>query len=248
MPNDLHTMPLKVEALLSSFRVAQLELDEFGAYLRLLCYSWLNDGVLPKPGLSQAKARLKLGLWGDENHDRMMANVVDEFFPICDDGERRNPKINAVIQEVKERRAKLSEAGKRGAQARLKPGLRVAKARLKGGLSIQSQSQSQRSKEKETIVSTKKKPKSVFQPPTPEEARKHYDQKSYTFDLVKWFSHYESNGWRVGKNPMKSWKASMVTWERSNAPSPSVPETYKPWEQPTEDELRIRAMEKKPWE
>lgn len=26
------------------------------------------------------------------------------------------------------------------------------------------------------------------------------------------FNHYESNGWKVGKNPMKSWKASAANW------------------------------------
>lgn len=26
------------------------------------------------------------------------------------------------------------------------------------------------------------------------------------------FNHYESNGWRVGKNPMKSWKHAVTNW------------------------------------
>lgn len=29
------------------------------------------------------------------------------------------------------------------------------------------------------------------------------------------FDHYEANGWKVGKNPMKDWKASVRTWEKS---------------------------------
>lgn len=34
-------------------------------------------------------------------------------------------------------------------------------------------------------------------------------------DPQAWFHHYESNGWRVGRNPMKSWKSAVVTWEKN---------------------------------
>jgi len=30
------------------------------------------------------------------------------------------------------------------------------------------------------------------------------------------FDYYEANGWRVGKNPMKDWKAAVRTWKRNN--------------------------------
>ncbi|GEM_PF-3557652 len=29
---------------------------------------------------------------------------------------------------------------------------------------------------------------------------------------VSFLNHYESNGWKVGKNPMKSWKHAVTTW------------------------------------
>ena len=28
-----------------------------------------------------------------------------------------------------------------------------------------------------------------------------------------WLNHYEANGWMVGKNKMKDWKASDRTWK-----------------------------------
>jgi len=31
----------------------------------------------------------------------------------------------------------------------------------------------------------------------------------------KFLDHYESNGWKVGRNPMKDWKAAVRTWERN---------------------------------
>jgi len=34
-------------------------------------------------------------------------------------------------------------------------------------------------------------------------------------DPHKFYNHYESNSWKVGKNPMKDWKAAVRTWERT---------------------------------
>ena len=32
-------------------------------------------------------------------------------------------------------------------------------------------------------------------------------------EVQKFINHYESNGWRVGKNPMKSWPAALNNWK-----------------------------------
>ena len=34
-------------------------------------------------------------------------------------------------------------------------------------------------------------------------------------EAEKFFNYYESNGWRVGKNPMKSWTSASVNWKRN---------------------------------
>ena len=35
-------------------------------------------------------------------------------------------------------------------------------------------------------------------------------------EAEKFFNFYESNGWKVGKNPMKDWKASVRSWESNS--------------------------------
>ena len=42
-------------------------------------------------------------------------------------------------------------------------------------------------------------------------------EKGYNFDAESFMAHYESNGWKIGRNktPMKSWKAACVTWSKS---------------------------------
>lgn len=38
-------------------------------------------------------------------------------------------------------------------------------------------------------------------------------------EAEKFWHYYESNGWKVGRNPMKSWKSSLELWLRRNKPS-----------------------------
>ena len=33
-------------------------------------------------------------------------------------------------------------------------------------------------------------------------------------DAVRFVDYYTANGWKVGKNPMKDWRAAVRTWER----------------------------------
>lgn len=39
----------------------------------------------------------------------------------------------------------------------------------------------------------------------------------------KWYDHYTANGWKVGKNKMKDWKAAVRTWEDDEDAASSGP-------------------------
>lgn len=54
-----------------------------------------------------------------------------------------------------------------------------------------------------------------FKPPTLDEVCRHVAAKGYSFDPVAFFSHYESNGWLVGRTKMKNWHSACITWERN---------------------------------
>ena len=54
-----------------------------------------------------------------------------------------------------------------------------------------------------------------FTPPTLEEIKAYCIERSNNVDPVRFFNYYESNGWKVGRNRMKDWKAAVRTWERS---------------------------------
>lgn len=59
-------------------------------------------------------------------------------------------------------------------------------------------------------LESKRSPSNKFTPPSL------LDIIAYLDDVVlskKFFCHYESNGWKVGKNSMKSWRAAADQWK-----------------------------------
>lgn len=66
-----------------------------------------------------------------------------------------------------------------------------------------------------------------FIPPTVDEVTAYADEKGYTaFDAERFIAYYESNGWKVGRNPMKDWRATVRGWvarDRSGKPAQKNP-------------------------
>ena len=54
-----------------------------------------------------------------------------------------------------------------------------------------------------------------FVPPTEDEVALYCIERRNHVNAQKFVDYYSSNGWKVGRNPMKDWKAAVRTWERS---------------------------------
>lgn len=57
-----------------------------------------------------------------------------------------------------------------------------------------------------------KPPHPRFSPPSVEEVQAYCIEKGYAVDPARFVDYYTSNGWKVGKNPMKDWKAAVRNW------------------------------------
>lgn len=57
---------------------------------------------------------------------------------------------------------------------------------------------------------------SKFFPPTIDQIIEYCNERQNNVDADKWLDYYTSNGWMVGKNKMKCWKAAIRTWEKNN--------------------------------
>ena len=51
-----------------------------------------------------------------------------------------------------------------------------------------------------------------FVKPTVEEIAAFCKEKKYNVNAQQFFSYYESNGWKIGRNAMKSWQAAVQNW------------------------------------
>lgn len=53
-------------------------------------------------------------------------------------------------------------------------------------------------------------------------ATKNLDLRAIDFDPEYFCDYYESNGWHVGKRPMKDWKATVRRWLRTSKPKNGI--------------------------
>ena len=72
---------------------------------------------------------------------------------------------------------------------------------------------------KGSLVEDKKdiEPQKRFTKPTIEEVQAYCQERNKGVDAQKWYDYYSANGWKVGKNPMKDWRAAIRTWERGDS-------------------------------
>jgi hypothetical protein len=115
-------------------------------------------------------------------------------------------QMNEFIN-VSEKRA---IAGVLGGKAKAKQLPEFDKAKL-------SYKDKDKDKDKDKI---EKKTTSRFTPPNLSDVKSYCLERNNLVDAEKWFNHYTSNGWMVGKNKMKDWKAAVRTWEKNSFGTP----------------------------
>ena len=76
-----------------------------------------------------------------------------------------------------------------------------------------------------------------FIPPTVDEVKEYIDSVGSQVDAESFVAFYESKGWMVGKNKMRSWKAAIVTWEKRNNLKRIPPKKTEDEEKAVDEEL-----------
>lgn len=69
----------------------------------------------------------------------------------------------------------------------------------------------EKKKEKEIVYAA-----SRFHPPTAEEVQAYCLSRNNEVDAQRFVDYYTANGWKVGRNPMRDWRAAVRTWERGD--------------------------------
>lgn len=63
---------------------------------------------------------------------------------------------------------------------------------------------------------------SRFTPPTFDEVKAYCSERKNNVDAQRFIDYYTANGWKVGRNSMRDWKAAVRTWERSGDNKPAT--------------------------
>jgi uncharacterized protein YdaU (DUF1376 family) len=207
-----------------------LSLIEHGAYNLLLHNYYSTEGCLAgeKPRLYR--------LCGATSPDEQRAvdYVIDKFFPI-NQGRLTNKRADREMESRKQFLEEQARKGRLGGRPRKNPDESRGKAGAKAGEKPKGKPEESLpgpgpgpgpvpdplpvpdpvpEKDQERIVP--RPGNGRFTPPTLEEVSEYCKSRGNNIDPVKFHAHYTANGWRVGKNPMKVWKAAVVTWERGN--------------------------------
>ena len=135
--------------------------------------------------------------------------------------ERMDRDNAAYMEKVEKRR----EAGKLGGRPKANAyDENQTKAKKANGFS-EKQNNPDTVPDTDTVPVIKKesKEKSMrFSPPTRQNVAEYCAEKGYSgFDVERFLDYYTSNGWMVGKNKMRDWKAAVRNWARAGtAPKP----------------------------
>ncbi len=88
------------------------------------------------------------------------------------------------------------------------------------GIDIEKEKEKEKEEEKEnnSVPQAESRAKR-FTPPTVEEVKAYCAERKNNVDAQRFVDYYTSNGWLVGKNKMKDWRAAVRTWERNGTSS-----------------------------
>ena len=74
--------------------------------------------------------------------------------------------------------------------------------------------------EETKLIETVKPTIKRFKKPTGEEVHLYCNERKNKVCADTFIDFYDSNGWKVGKNPMKDWRAAVRNWEKNNYQAP----------------------------
>lgn len=155
-----------------------------------------------------------------ELSDKRCAQWLKSFASDLVAGNTQDEFTQSLIDEAKRYKENKSLAGKKGMEKRYQslnsviPEVQhIDNNDITKGV-ITSNSSSTETKE-ELKDKTKR-----FVPPSIMEVETFVKEKGYSVDPAKWLNYYTANGWKVGKNKMVDWRASVRTWEPKKQETP----------------------------
>jgi len=185
-------------------------LKGIGAFWCIIEMLYENEGVLMRTECERIAFELRVDC-------DFILSMIDDFDLFQNDGDIFYSK--SVLNRLETINAKRDKAKK---SAEMRWGYANALRTQSDGNAVKE------SKEKKSIY-IEKETKTRFVKPNRDDVRKYMIELEMSDLSQRFVDYYESNGWRVGKNPMKDWRACVRTWKQQNNEKPKTTESfYKP--------------------
>lgn len=187
-------------------------------YLKMLLRSIMSDGKLYFDGLEDDFAS-ELALDLDEKEENVQITIQyllkSGLLEMCSDEEYYLPdtKDSTGCETAVASRVRKHRERKKALQCNTD--VTQVKQLCNGEIEKELEIDIEIEKEIDSSASTTTKRKR-FEKPTLSQITQYCLERNNNVNAEQFYDYYESNGWKVGKNSMKDWKAAVRTWEKNN--------------------------------
>ena len=187
-------------------------------YLKMLLRSIMSDGKLYFDGLEDDFAS-ELALDLDEKEENVQITIQyllkSGLLEMCSDEEYYLPdtKDSTGCETAVASRVRKHRERKKALQCNTD--VTQMKQLCNGEIEIELEKEIKIEKEIDSSAKSTTTKRKRFEKPTLSEIKQYCIERNNNVNAEQFFDYYESNGWKVGKNSMKDWKAAVRTWERS---------------------------------
>ena len=188
-----------------SLHTSHLTLEEEAVYRRLLDFYYDTEQPIPVE-TQRVIRRLRL-----VSYESVVDTILDEFFIKQDDG-WHNLRADIEIADYHSKAKTARENGKKGGRPKKNSGSKTHPVILANPDLTQTKAKQELepvTKNNKTVTSSGR-----MKRPTIQELMTEFEGRvlDHEVQAASFLNHYESNGWKVGKNPMKSWKHAVTNW------------------------------------
>jgi hypothetical protein len=144
----------------------------------------------------------------------VLRSVIDDFELFISDGSNFSSEaVNSRLSKIQDKSEKArNSVGYRWGK---RDNTNVLRTQYEGNTTRNTKKEIKGKEIKEIKVKEVKKER-ISTTPSIEEVLQYCLERSNKVDGNKWHDYYSSNGWMVGKNKMRDWKAAVRTWEKNN--------------------------------
>lgn len=222
---DQPYLPLYIQDFLTDEKLVECSAAATGVYIRLMCIMHKSENygkILLKQKHKQTSEQIKnfaLMIAKQMPYDvntilKSLNELIDEKVLHIEDDFLVQQRMVKDGELSDTRASSGGKGGKKTQQKTKQFATNFAKAKSEANSEIEIATEFEGDLKLNHLVKKEKKTRKKFTPPTIEEVREFAETEMIGSKILpeKFYNYYESNGWKVGRNPMKNWRTKFKSW------------------------------------